>query len=308
MIDRTRRLAGIALIGLTVAAGASYAGWRINEQTGLDLSRTGTILYISPEDGRVHQAIDDKVVTGPTCQRTHAAAGTLICLRPTAVPGGHEVAVFDRANTERKVIPVWGMPSRARVSGSGRLVAWTVFRTGDSYQPTGMFSTTAGAYDLHTDAHYGTLEDFTSIVDGREHTAADRNFWGITFAGDDRTFYATMASGGRTWLMRGDLEARRMESLRQNVECPSLSPDGTRIAYKFRAGGNWRLHVLDLASGKDIPLAEPENVDDQASWLDGNTISYARPVGGAPMIFAVPADGTGHPRPVRTGFSPLELR
>ena len=39
-------------------------------------------------------------------------------------------------------------------------------------------------------------------------------------------------------------------TIRTDAECPSLSPDGTRVAYKKRgdrARGDWRLAVLDIA-------------------------------------------------------------
>jgi Tol biopolymer transport system component len=57
---------------------------------------------------------------------------------------------------------------------------------------------------------------------------------------------------------------------RENVECPSLSPDGTRIAIKKRVDnvpGNWRLAVLDLSTLQDTLLNdETRSVDDQGSW------------------------------------------
>lgn len=34
--------------------------------------------------------------------------------------------------------------------------------------------------------------------------------------------------------MRGDVTARTLTTVHRNVECPSLSPDGTRVAYKKR--------------------------------------------------------------------------
>jgi hypothetical protein len=38
--------------------------------------------------------------------------------------------------------------------------------------------------------------------------------------------------------------------IHDNVECPSLSPDGTRIGYKrlIDDRGHWGFHVLDLAT------------------------------------------------------------
>ncbi len=46
--------------------------------------------------------------------------------------------------------------------------------------------------------------------------------------------------------------------LRTGVECPSLSPDGTRLAFKKRIAepSEWRLAVLDLATLQDTLLNE----------------------------------------------------
>ncbi len=306
-MSRGRIVAGGTLITLVVAAGIGYVGWRVADtqsavaQTGVQLDRPGTMLYVEPGTNRVRQVAvggDSVIGTGPTCQRVYASGGTMACLRATAVPMASEVDLINGSG--KKTVPVWGNPSRVRVSPSGQLAAWTVFRSGDSYLAAGAFSTTAGIYDLRSDTQYGSLEDFTAYVGGQPYRSADVNYWGVTFAADDVTFYATMASKGKTWLMRGELQNRRMTALRENVECPSLSPDGGRIAYKFRTGKEWRLHVLTLASGADTALAETAHVDDQPAWLDGDTVAYSKQMG----VFAVPADGSGQPRKLVAGTSP----
>ena len=127
----TRRAVGIALIAALALGGAGYVTWRAlpgtaAEAAPLDLTRPGTFITVSTTDQRVRQtAGHDTVGTGPQCQRAYAASGTLICLRP-ALPMGFEAVVFDREMVPRKTIDLWGTPSRARVSPSGRLVAWTV--------------------------------------------------------------------------------------------------------------------------------------------------------------------------------------
>ena len=63
-----------------------------------------------------------------------------------------------------------------------------------------------------------SLESFTVIKDGRRYTSPDVNFWGVTVARDNRTFYATMSTRGRTYLVRGDLAAQTVTTLRENVE------------------------------------------------------------------------------------------
>ncbi|NEA37511.1 PD40 domain-containing protein [Streptomyces sp. SID13031] len=318
-MSRSRIVAGVALIAVFVAAGIGYLGWRVATtqqaaaQTGIQLDRSGTMLYVEPGSNRVRQAPisggsgggdgGGAVGAGPICQRVYASGGTMACLRATAVPMASEVDLSDSTGKVLKTLQLWGNPSRVRVSPSGHLAAWTVFRSGDSYMMAGAFSTTAGIYDLRSGTHYGSLEDFTTYVDGKPYRSADVNYWGVTFAADDVTFYATMASKGKTWLMRGDLQSRRLTAVRENVECPSLSPDGTRIAYKFREGKTWRLHVLTLASQADIALSETSQVDDQPAWFDG-MVAYGKQDGGQSGVFVVPADGSGQPRKLVAGSSP----
>jgi Tol biopolymer transport system component len=159
------------------------------------------------------------------------------------------------------------------------------------------------------------LEGFTLVTEGKANASIDRNLWGVTFIDDD-TFYATAASGKKTWLVKGTLSGRKLESIRQDVECPSLSPDGTRVAFKKRGdlpNGHWRLSVLDLRTGVVAETAETRNIDDQAEWLDNDTVIYGmgRQADGTASsdIWAVPANGTGTPRLlVSDAWSPAVVR
>jgi Tol biopolymer transport system component len=144
-----------------------------------------------------------------------------------------------------------------------------------------------------------SLEFLSVTLGGHQYTAPDLNFWGVTFAADDNHFYATMSTAGHRYLVQGDIAAKSVHTIAENVECPSLSPDGKRIAFKSAIDGNpakgWRLTVLDLASGTRTPLAETRSVDDQPAWLDPKTIAYAVPRGADSDIWSVPADGSGTP-------------
>jgi hypothetical protein len=240
-----------------------------------------------------------RLVSDLECVRVYAAHGTGVCLHPDTA-WSYRLVVLDAELRETASFAVPGLPNRARVSPSGRLVAWTSFVGGDSYS-SGGFSTRTGILDTRTGVRVNSLEEFAVIREGRPYQAADVNVWGVTFAADDNRFYASMATAGRRYLVEGDLAARRVRTLTENVECPSLSPDGTRVAFKRAIDGDptrgWRLSVLDLATMRVTALAETTSVDDQAAWLDDRTVAYTvRQSDGRPDIWVTPADGSGAPR------------
>jgi hypothetical protein len=242
-----------------------------------------------------------RTASGVKCLRFYAAAGTGICLQAVHGPvqDSYRAVVLDSHLHELRHFPLAGIPTRARVSPSGRMVAWTVFVSGDSYAGTA-FSTRTSILDTHTWQLQSSLEPYAVTKDGRSYRAADINYWGVTFA-DDTNFYATLATGGRTYLVRGDATARTVRTLRENAECPSLSPDGTRLVFKKRVKGAspdapWRLYALDLHTMRETPLAEHRSVDDQVVWSDTHTVVYALAGDFGTDLWTVPADGTGTAR------------
>ncbi|WP_237773585.1 hypothetical protein [Streptomyces luteocolor] len=252
---------------------------------------------------------------GPTCERFYAAAGTGLCLqRRAGIPPTSYAVVLDDDLREKRRIALTGIPNRARVSASGRMLSWTMFATGDSYAGSS-FSTRTSILDTRTGYLIKNMEEIPLTLDGRRYHAPDVNYWGVTFAKDDNLFYATVSTKGKTYLVRGDMKKWAATALRTNVECPSLSPDNTRIAFKKRVrkgtSDPWRLYVLDLRTMREHPLAERRNVDDQAAWLDDGTLAYALPGqdGRKQDIWSTPADGSGKPAlRVRGGSSPAAVR
>jgi len=237
-----------------------------------------------------------------TCDRVDFVNGLGVCLTPRRnIISPSQAVVFDRTFTTVHTLGIPGLPSRVRMSPDGRWAAVTSFVSGDSYTAE-FFSTRTVILDVERGQVAHDLERFTVSRDGRRISEVDFNFWGVTFTADSNRFYATLGTGQHRYLVEGDLAARTMNVLRDDVECPSLSPDGRRIAFKRRTPGigpvTWRLSVLDLQTLKETPLAETANVDDQAEWLDDNQVLYGlrqpgpRPTG----TWAVPADGSGPPR------------
>jgi hypothetical protein len=213
------------------------------------------------------------------CERVSFAGGRGICLQARrGLFTTSTAVVFDASLASQASIRLEGSPSRARVSPDGRVGAFSVFVSGHGYANT-TFSTKTTLIDMATADVLGDLEQFTTWRDGARFRATDVNFWGVTFARDSNTFYASLRTGGATYLVKGELGLRKLTVLRDNVECPSLSPGNRLIAFKRRVGpqlDSWRLFILDLATMTDRPIAaETRYIDDQVEWLDETHVLYA---------------------------------
>ncbi|WP_412749265.1 TolB family protein [Krasilnikovia sp. M28-CT-15] len=267
-----------------------------NTGAGADQGRVAVVPLTAPSGPRA--------ITPASCDRVYATRVRAVCLsaRTVLTTRSYQVRLLRPDwTTERDLGRLTGLYSRTRLSPDGGLAAVTAFVYGDSYTSPGAFSTRT-TINPAGGGQPSDLEKFTLVVDGKVRRDRDRNFWGVTFADGDR-FYATALVGGKTWLVRGSLADRRLTALYEDVECPSLSPDGTRIAYKKHGDlpdGEWRLTVLDLATGRQTTLAETRSVDDQPEWLDDRHVLYGLQSG--PMatrttdVWMADADGGGTPQ------------
>jgi dipeptidyl aminopeptidase/acylaminoacyl peptidase len=286
----------------------------IQEQPHLIYLRQEELPYGQLNLVQLDSAFPRSVQTGILCDRMYYAAGNGICLRydlnSVEIPRIW-VTLFGSDFKPRHQFKFDGVVSRARISPDGKYAAFTVFITGHGYDDVNM-STATILLDTATGANLGNLEEFEVWKDGSLYQAPDFNFWGVTFARDSNRFYATLQQGNLVYLVQGDVAARRLTVLREGVECPSLSPDETRIAFKKRIANRWQLTVLDLATMQETPLAEKEGIDDQVEWLDDARILYQKADYDPPKwvsLFVVPADGSGKPQIfIQNATSPAVVR
>jgi hypothetical protein len=244
-----------------------------------------------------------RAATDMECDRVYAVATGAVCVAADrGLLTTYKLSYLTADLTPRTSTALNGLPSRARMSSDGRLAATTMFVSGHSYAGNN-FSTETTIHDVVQDKSFGSVEKWRILIDGKQSKDPRLNVWGVTFQPGPASdvFYATVAIQNQTWLAKGSLSKRELRTIHDGVECPSVSPDGTRVAYKKRnsTGGasTWRLTVLDLATGKETPLAETRSVDDQAEWLDDQRVLYGlqRQGTGTSDVWVTPADGSGKP-------------
>jgi hypothetical protein len=335
---RTRHGALIAALGVAVGA-VLFAAWTVSGGAESDVSDGGTypasgisvamraqrdmpagthmlvraVDGLAPRmDGRVYEvsAAGARRAGRLICKQVHTSvAGPGLCMVLSGDGYRYEGVIFDHVYERRASFGIAGVPDRARVSADGRYGAYTSFDRGSAggyFADANDFSTDTRIVDMRSGRPILQLSDRLDITrHGRPFKRRHAQFWGVTFGHDGR-FYATMATDFVHFLIEGDVHTRKARVIGRGVECPSLSPDGHRIAYKrrIRYTNEWRFHVLDLRSGSDVVLAEPHSVDDQPEWLDDERIVYSDDRD----VFTVPADGSGEvERLVESAASPAAL-
>jgi hypothetical protein len=342
-VKRTQWFIALCAVCLLATTGyAWFAGRRAQQQQGQVASDAAAspevlasivakphLVYLYSPTGDQYRRVavaaldapDKQYLTPLQCQRLYAVGRQGLCLGNNYVAGivsAYNAYTFDTSFQPGFTFQQAGVPSRVRLAPAGQVGSMTLFVAGHSYAD-GAFSTATTLVDVATGATLVNLEQFTVLRDDTPLQAPDFNFWGVTFARDANRFYATLGTGGKTFLVEGDVAARTMKVLREGVECPSLSPDGTRLAFKQAVPSTttrtWHLAVLDLATLEDHALGvETRNVDDQVEWLDDKHVLYALPDEGPPAtlathVWVAAVDGAEAPKVfLRFASSPAVVR
>jgi hypothetical protein len=304
-------LIGVATIGSTEVPGVAStltpmpgAGVHalLAEPHVLFRHTAGDSAYGMLSAGSLEGSNDERASAALNCERVAFAGGQGLCLQADrGIFTTYNALVLDSTLQPRATLKLDGAPSRARVSADGKMGAVTVFLAESHGYATQLVSTKTSLIDMTSGEFIGHLEEFSTWRDDKRIKEADFNFWGVTFARDGKTFYATLQTAGRPYLVRGDLALRKLTVVHPDVECPSLSPDGATIAFKRRLPGSpveWRVYLLDVATMTERPLAlETRSVDDQMEWLDSSRLLYAIPRTASPVldVWVAPIDGSGAP-------------
>lgn len=220
---------------------------------------------------------DRRVVTNLVCDRIDFGRHRGICLLANDDVTGPaaRALIVDLDFNALATLPLAGTPIRTRLSPDEQVASATVFVTGERYDSD--FTTRTTLIDLRTLTEVADLEQFQAQRNGRPFSRIDFNYWGVTFRSTSQRFFATLGYTGTRFLVEGDIGTRDLRVIRDNVECPSLSPDERLVAFKSRVAGSreWRLHVLEPDGGTEWAVAgETRNIDDQVEWLDAGHVLY----------------------------------
>ena len=249
--------------------------------------------------------------TDLSCERAAFAGSRGVCLVTEEQESStHYAYVFNDRFERLHKMRLAGVPNRLRLSPDGQLAAISV---SEHTHNDPLVDFIARTVLIQTET--GTskdLREFRYTLDGKLLRARGLGVWGVTFAADSNRFFATLEVKKTNYLVEGDVAKRAIRVLRAGVECPSLSPDNTRIVYKRRVlvDDDARLRLYDLQKGTDVAIeAEKRSIVDQVDWLDDDRVMYHLTGAQGADVWSVRVDGTEAPRIIRTyAYSPAIVR
>lgn len=239
-----------------------------------------TQIYGSPEGMLIYELTEEEHSLGWT-RITHPQAGR--DTSPSWSPDGTSIVFSSDRRGDSDIYTVnLGDKGRARVLVDGPGVDvypdWSPDGTRIAFG-----SNRNGAWDIFTaDVASGNLRQITNDPSTERTPRWTPNGKQIVFSsnrtGNFELWKFDLADGSMTQLTNGG-----------NNNHPSLSPDGTRIAYTRRGQ---ELVILDLKSGSQITAVSPRDVNYSPAWSpDGRYLAVTAMDWGSIDIYLVTADG-----------------
>lgn len=207
-------------------------------------------------------------------------------ISPTWSPDGSKLA-YVSFESKKPVVYVQELASRKRViaanfkgsnsapawSPDGRRLAIALSREG----LTQIYSVSADGSDLRKLTHSNGIDTEPC------------------YSQDGQSIYFTSDRSGGPQIYRmnadgGDLK-RVTYAGSYNIS-PSVSPDGKMLAYISRREGRFQLHVLDLASSREMRLSDTAHDESPSFAPNGRYILYATEVGGRGTLAVASVDGS----------------
>lgn len=157
------------------------------------------------------------------------------------------------------------------------------------------------AAQLMTQRYSGSLDDAGAIKVAHEF-ANDiiQKFGGTASLLGSRIYYISTRGGAdEVWVMDWDgNNQKQLTNLRSLSIMPTVSPDGSRIAFTTYAKGTPRIMMINTDTGRPLSFYNQEaSLNTTPSFTpDGKQIYYASSAAGLAQIFAANIDGQGFRR------------
>jgi TolB protein len=115
-----------------------------------------------------------------------------------------------------------------------------------------------------------------------------------SFSPDGQSIYFTSDRGGGPQVYRMPASGGGAQRVTFNGDyniSPRLSPDGKLLAYVSRRGGQFKVQVLDLASGQETPVTDTARDESPSFAPNGRMLLYATEVNGRGILASASVDG-----------------
>jgi TolB protein len=233
-------------------------------------SRTAWELHIADADGANPQAAlrSREPIISPAWSPDGGRLAYVSFEKLKPVVYVHSVATGER----RAVADFRGSNSAPAWSPDGRTLAVTLTREGNSQ-----------VFLMNADGSNVRRLTNSPVIDTEP-----------SFSPDGQWIYFTSDRGGGPQIYRMPATGGAAQRVTFNGDyniSPRLSPDGRLLAYVARRGGQFKVQVLDLASGQETPVTDTVRDESPSFAPNGRMLLYATEVNGRGILASASVDG-----------------